>query len=179
MGVSNTMKGGIAADPDQLSRSKPVFMARLITSILGWITELREAAKYLLSLRHAASTENRIESLIAEERAPQAGTESADAKPTAKKPFTSAPTADVTVGPIAANDISQTGPGQHEIERRRDLVRMLFNEFWSGAHDKPTAFAKRLDQAEDYLNERLAANGEFWRLDNNTRAMLGLPPRSK
>ena len=34
-----------------------------------------------------------------------------------------------------------------------------------------------LDQAEDYLNERLAANGEFWRLNSNTRVLLGLPPR--
>jgi hypothetical protein len=59
-----------------------------------------------------------------------------------------------------------------------NLVRTLFNDFWSGAHNKPTAFVERLDQAEDYLNERLAANGEFWRLDPNTRAMLGLPPRS-
>jgi hypothetical protein len=26
-------------------------------------------------------------------------------------------------------------------------------------HDKPAAFVERLDQAEDYLNERLTANG--------------------
>jgi len=37
---------------------------------------------------------------------------------------------------------------------------------------------ERLDEAEDYLNERLAASGEFWRLDTKTRVMLGLPPRS-
>jgi hypothetical protein len=37
---------------------------------------------------------------------------------------------------------------------------------------------ERLDQAEDYVNERLTACGEFWRLDANTRAMLGLPPRA-
>jgi hypothetical protein len=43
---------------------------------------------------------------------------------------------------------------------------------------KPSAFVERLDQAEDYLNERLAASGEVWRLDATTRAMLGLPPRS-
>jgi hypothetical protein len=54
----------------------------------------------------------------------------------------------------------------------------LFNDFWSEAPDKPAAFVERLDQAEDYLNERLAANGEFWRLDTNTRVVLGLPPRS-
>jgi hypothetical protein len=69
-------------------------------------------------------------------------------------------------------------PEQQEIERRRNVIRMLFNDFWSGIHDKPTAFVDRLDQAEDYLNERLTANGEVWRLDDKTRRMLGLPPRS-
>ena len=65
---------------------------------------------------------------------------------------------------------------QEEIQRRRNLVRMLFNDFWRGAHDKPAAFVERLNQAEDYLNERLAASGEFWQLDAKTRVMLGLPP---
>ena len=65
-----------------------------------------------------------------------------------------------------------------KIERRRNLVRNLFNDFWSGVYEKPAAFAERLDSAEDYLNERLAASGEFWRLDANTRVTLGLPPRS-
>jgi hypothetical protein len=37
---------------------------------------------------------------------------------------------------------------------------------------------ERLDQAEGYLNDRLAANGEGWRLDAKTRIILGLPPRS-
>jgi hypothetical protein len=87
--------------------------------------------------------------------------------------------ADVNVGLDARIGAAKSVPDTQEIERRRNLVRILFNDFWTGAHDKPTAFAKRLDQAEDYLNERLAANGEFWRLDSNTRAMLGLPLRSK
>jgi hypothetical protein len=73
---------------------------------------------------------------------------------------------------------ASTVPDQEEIQRRRDLVRALFNDFWSEAHDKPTAFVERLDQAEDYVNERLTACGEFWRLDTNTRVMLGLPPRA-
>ena len=37
---------------------------------------------------------------------------------------------------------------QEEIQRRRDLVRALFNDFWSDAHDKPAAFVERLDQAQ-------------------------------
>ena len=65
---------------------------------------------------------------------------------------------------------------QEEIQRRRDLVRTLFNDFWSEAHDKPAAFVERLDQAEDYVNKRLAASSEIWQLDAKTRAMLGLPP---
>ena len=76
------------------------------------------------------------------------------------------------ISSIAHNELSQ-----QEIERRRGLVRAFFNDFWSGTHDKPAAFAERLDQAEDYLNERLTANGEGWRLDAKTRIMLGLPPR--
>ena len=71
-----------------------------------------------------------------------------------------------------------TVPDQEEIQRRRDLVRTLFNDFWSEAHDKPAAFVQRLDQAEDYVNEPLTACGELWQLDAKTRAMLGLPPRS-
>jgi hypothetical protein len=92
--------------------------------------------------------------------------------------FTIASKDDVNVGPVAASGISQTFPDQQEIERRRVLVRVLFNDFWNRAHNKPAAFAERLDQAEDYLNARLAAHGELWRLDANTRPILGLPPRS-
>jgi hypothetical protein len=66
---------------------------------------------------------------------------------------------------------------QQEIERRRQLVRALFNDFWSGSDDKPAAFADRLDQAEIYLNDRLTACGEFWQLDVKTRKLLGLPAR--
>jgi len=64
-----------------------------------------------------------------------------------------------------------------EIQRRRNLVRTFFNDFWTGAYEKPAGFLERLDQAEDYVNDRLTANGEAWRLDSKTRAMLGLPSR--
>ena len=67
---------------------------------------------------------------------------------------------------------------EQEVQRRRNLVRMLFNGYWAGIQEKPAAFNERLDQAEEYLNERLAAHGEVWRLDATTRAILGLPPRS-
>jgi len=97
------------------------------------------------------------------------------ARPTTVKPFTS---------PVTANLIPDVNRAayivldDHEIQRRRDLVRTLFNDFWSGAYEKPTAFVDRFDQAEDYLNKRLAATGKFWRLDAKTGVMLGLPPRA-
>jgi hypothetical protein len=74
--------------------------------------------------------------------------------------------------------IARFVPDQQEIERRRSMVRIFFNDFWDGASDKPAAFVARLDEAEDYLNERLAANGESWRVDAETRLMLGLPARA-
>jgi hypothetical protein len=80
----------------------------------------------------------------------------------------------VKVGPDAPIALDQ-----EEIQRRRNLVRMLFNDFWSGVDEKPAAFVERLNQAEDYVNERLAAGGEFWQLDAKTRVMLGLPLQSK
>jgi hypothetical protein len=87
--------------------------------------------------------------------------------------------ADVNVGlDVKIDSIAQSAIGTQEIERRRNLVKTFLNDFWSGVHDKPAAFVQRLDQAEDYLNERLAANGEFWRLDAKTRVMLGLPRQS-
>ena len=78
-----------------------------------------------------------------------------------------------------ADLITPITPDREEIERRRNLVRMLFNGYWSGVADKPAAFSERFDQAEEHLNERLAAEGEIWRIDAHTRVMLGLPPRSK
>jgi hypothetical protein len=109
---------------------------------------------------------------------PRHGRRTIDAKPTATKSCAIAVTADVNVGPLGINGVGQTVPDEQEIERRRNLVRTLFNDFWSGVYEKPAAFVERLDQAEDYLNERLAASGEIWRLNTNTRLTLGLPPRS-
>jgi NADPH:quinone reductase len=72
--------------------------------------------------------------------------------------------------------ISEDSLDQQELERRRDIVRRIFNDFWKSADDKPVAFAERLNQAEGYINERLAACGETWQLDAATRKQLGLPP---
>jgi hypothetical protein len=91
-----------------------------------------------------------------------------------KEAFTTPPPAAGKLEPIAPIALDQD-----EIERRRSLVRKLFNDFWGGAQEKPPGFTERLDQAEDYLNERLAADGEIWQLDATTRALLGLPARLK
>ena len=65
---------------------------------------------------------------------------------------------------------------QQEIERRREIVRHFFNDFWISAEDKPGTFAERLNRAEGHINERLAARGETWQLDAASRKQLGLPP---
>jgi hypothetical protein len=116
---------------------------------------------------------------IALEKAGAIAAATEDAVLTTTKSFTVPITAEVKVDTDAQIDsAAPTVPDQEEIQRRRDLVRTLFNDFWSGAHDKPAAFVERLDQAEDHVNERLTACGEFWQLDVETRAMLGLPPRA-
>jgi hypothetical protein len=82
---------------------------------------------------------------------------------------------------VAVGDESQISiktralPNQQEIERRREVVRQFFNDFWMFTDDKPRTFAERLNRAEDHINERLAACGERWRLDAATRKQLGLP----
>ena len=53
---------------------------------------------------------------------------------------------------VAVGDESQisikTGasPNQQEIERRREVVRQLFNDFWVSAEDKPGTFSVRARQ---------------------------------
>src|SRR6516162_8821432 len=66
-------------------------------------------------------------------------------------------------------------PNKQEIERRRQIVRQVFNDFWMSTDDKPRTFAEHVNRAEDHINERLAACGETWRLDAATRKQLSLP----
>jgi hypothetical protein len=74
--------------------------------------------------------------------------------PTITESFTGPIIADVKVDADAQIDsAASTVLDQEEIQRRRDLVRTLFNDFWTGSHEKPAAFVDRLDQAEDYVNE--------------------------
>jgi hypothetical protein len=122
------------------------------------------------------TTENSREN--APGQAPSVATTVEDAvvKPSVTKTFPAPVTADVIIGLKAeTNRGAHIVPDDQEIQRRRDLVRTLFNDFWSEANDKPAAFVGRLAQAEPYINERLIACGEFWLLDAETRIILGLP----
>jgi hypothetical protein len=155
------MEAGISAKSAQSSRSKPVNTRGALANIRRCFVDIGAAAKYFLRPRHPGPAEGHSH---------DAAVEAAATAPLA---------ADVNVNmEPEINAVAHSMPDQQEIERRRNLVRIFFNDFWSGASNKPVAFVERLDEAEDYLNERLAANGEVWRVDAETRVMLGLPPRS-
>jgi cytochrome P450 len=159
---------------DNSSIPKPGTARDVAESILRWSAMISAAVtkpmKYFLRPRKVAKN---IDSDVEQAGVDPNATEDAVTDSRAEKSFTVPTTADATVDLV---DPGALDP--EEIQRRRNLVRMLFNDFWSGAYEKPAAFAERLDQAEDYLNDCLAANGEIWRLDGKTRPMLGLPPRS-
>jgi hypothetical protein len=136
----------------------------VVTTMLRSVVGIGAAIKAFFRASRSASVERRTES---------AAVETEGVAPS-QIPAHAAVEADAGTSSVAPNELSH-----QEIERRRSVVRALFNDFWSGTHDKPAAFVERLDQAEDYLNERLTAIGEVWRLDAKTRTMLGLPPRSR
>jgi hypothetical protein len=157
-------------------------MRGTVENIRRWFAGIGAAFKnpteYFSRPRRAASdiaAETRGESTAEEATA----TESAVATPTTTATFTTPVTADGKIGQdVQVSCVVPIRQDQQEIQRRLELVRAMFNDFWSGCDDKPAAFVDRLDQAEPYLNERLTACGEFWQLDANTRKMLSLPPRS-
>lgn len=166
--------------PAQSSERKPGITRAVVETALHWFRGIW--SKYFLQQKRPASvltTEKRAESVAEQARAITIATENAAAKPTAKS-FAEPAIADAKVSSDAQiSPIVELVPDQQEIQRRRDLVRTLFNDFWSGSDDKPAGFADRLNQAENYINERLTACGEFWQLNAKTRAMLSLPPGSK
>jgi len=154
-------------------RAEAVTTVGVAANIFRWFVRLGAAAKHILRPTDPACPKAPAEGAVS----PQA--DNTDSNPTTAESFAAPLTASV-------NDDRDSGikgltpsiPDKQEIERRRDLVRTLFNDFWSGADEKPASFVGRLDQAEDYVNERLAASGEFWQLNAKTRVMLGLPPRA-
>jgi hypothetical protein len=167
----------------QLIRPKPVTARNAAENILRhFVAAVAKVTNYFLRSRHRASDEKRPESVAKEAGAVATTTDAATttvnatAHPTITESLTGPVSADVEVDADAQIDsAAPTVLDQEEIQRRRDVVRTLFNDFWTGSHEKPAAFVDRLDQAEDYVNERLAASGEFWQLDAKTRLMLGLP----
>jgi hypothetical protein len=177
-GAHKSMKAWVPADPAEPNTPEPSISTGVLEKFLRWFAEIgrtvNTVTEHIFRPRHPASqaAEQRAEDGAEEIGAVATATQNAIANPTTAK-FTVS-TADVKVGPDAPIALDQ-----EEIQRRRNLVRMLFNDFWSGVDEKPAAFVERLNQAEDYVNERLAAGGEFWRLDAKTRVMLGLPLQSK
>ncbi len=161
-------------------------MRGTVENIRRWFAGIGAAFKnpteYFSRPRPAATdiaAEARGESAAEEVGADAAATERAVATPTTAATFTTPVTADGKIGQdVQVSCVVPIRPDQQEIQRRLELVRAMFNDFWSGCDDKPAAFVDRLDQAEPYLNERLTACGEFWQLDATTRKMLSLPPRS-
>ena len=133
-----------------------------------------KATKHFLQTTHPASHRERAERALEKAVALAAPTDNVVATLSTPHSLTVPVTVDVKVDTYNASTVL----AQEEIQRRRDLVRILFNDFWSGAYEKPTTFVERLDQAEGYVNERLAETGELWQLDATTRGTLGLPPRS-
>jgi hypothetical protein len=154
----------MSAAPAQSSRSTPVTTAGVLANILRRFAEISAAAANFFRPSRPGSAQGQAES----------GTVEAEAA-AANVPL--AAEVNVDSGP-EIKAVAHFVPDQQEIERRRNLVRIFFNDFWRGASDKPAAFVERFDQAEDYLNERLAANRELWRVDAKTRLILGLPPRA-
>src|SRR5262249_6834872 len=112
--------------------------------VLRWFAQIGAAVikpiKYFLRTSYSASDEKRAESTL-EEAGPIAGA-TENAVLTATESFSVPVNAEVKVDTDA--QIDSAVPDQEEIQRRRDLVRTLFNDFWSEAHDKPTAFVERL-----------------------------------
>jgi hypothetical protein len=146
----------------QSSRSQ-LLIKGSVSTVLRLVVEIGAAIRAFFRASHFASAGSCTENTAAE----------TEAVATAQIPAHAKVEADAGINLVAHNELNW-----QEIDRRRNLVRTLFNDYWSGEDQKPPSFTARLDQAEDYLNERLAANGETWRLDTETRATLGLPPRA-
>jgi hypothetical protein len=171
----------------QSIRPKPVTARNAVEDILHhFVAAVAKVTNYFLRSKHRSSDEKRPQSVANEAGAVATRTEAAittvnaTANPTITESFTGPIIAEVKVDADAqCESTASTVLDQEEIQRRRDLVRTLFNDFWTGSHEKPAAFVDRLDQAENYVNERLGASGEFWQLDAKTRLMLGLPSKKR
>ena len=151
-------------------------------NILQWFARignaLRPSAHFWRSRQRASDVAAETLAERATEEVGVIATGAESAPPNTRSAPLRAPVTADAIGQAQVKRVISIQPEQQEIQRRRELVRTLFNDFWSGCDEKPGTFADRLDQAESYLNERLAACGECWQLDAKTRKMLGLPRRS-
>jgi hypothetical protein len=143
-------------------------LAEIGATVIGYFWRQNGAAE--------VAAENSAENALGKAGLVPTVSEDAAVNPSLTKSYSAPVTADVIIGAEAQiNRVAHTAPDDREINRRRDLVRTLFNDFWTESFDKPAAFVDRLAQAEPYINERLTAFGEFWQLDAETRTTLGLP----
>src|SRR4029077_468727 len=116
----------MAVEGAQSTKSKPVTTG-MVANILRWFAEIRAAVKSVFRARRPASAESRAESA-------------------AMEPVTVATTPVIPVIAHATVDsdsvisrLARTELDKQEIERRRNLVRVLFNDYWSGENEKPTS----------------------------------------
>ena len=116
-------------------RAEAVTTVGVAANIFRWFVRLGAAAKHILRPTDPACPKAPAEAGAV---SPQA--ENTDSNPTTAESFAAPLTASVN----AIKGLTPSIPDKQEIERRRDLVRTLFNDFWSGAYEKPVAF----DQAE-------------------------------
>jgi hypothetical protein len=124
-------------DSVESSGPKPETARDIAESVLRWFAvigaAINKTTKYFLRPEHPASAERRAKSAAVEAGAVVRTIENPDAKPTPTNSFTAPVIADVKVGPDAGiNRVAHVVPDQQEIERRRSLVRVLFNDFWNG-----------------------------------------------
>src|ERR1700694_2648795 len=124
----------IAEYPGSIAGGVLRTMRGTVENILRWFAGIGAAFKkpteYFSRPRRPASdiaAETRAESAAEEAGAVATATESAGATPTTTATFTTPITADAKIGQDAqVNRVASIPPDQQEIQRRRELVRMLF-----------------------------------------------------
>jgi hypothetical protein len=178
-GREQIMKARMSDDLAQSDGPKADNSRRVARNLLRSLAQIGATVTSYFWRQNAAADvadENSAENALGKAGLVATVAEDAAVKPRPTKPFAAPVTADVIIGAeTQINRVTHTAPDDQEIKRRRDLVRTLFNDFWTESFDKPAAFVDRLAQAEPYINERLTVFGEFWQLDAETRTTLGLP----
>ena len=107
-------------------------------NILRWFARIGEALKPSAHLRRSRQRALDIASAAEEVGAIATGAEST--LPSTIAPFRARVAADA-IGQAQIKRVISIQPGAQEIQRRRELVRTMFNDFWSGCDEKPGTFA--------------------------------------